>query len=137
MSNSSITALKKQVESGQLKSDMAYILKIVKDNTINKSFTTLHGLRSILSIKPIHQRLSDLEGFGLIYKDGDVDIDGSNFSIFKYEFNEFKQAKRRIDVKHEKFLKTVKALLNSYNEHLSDQLKRELNNALEFQTELF
>lgn len=93
-----ILALMKQIESGQLKSDKARILKFIIDR---KGSNIIH-MTSILGMK--HQtltaRLSDLEDLGVIYAHST--LNNGTHTNFKYQPDEEMQ---KTYSKHRRYIK--------------------------------
>lgn len=95
-----VKAYLKQIESGQIKTDKARILKYIIDNN---GGNIIH-LRSLLNIK--HQtltaRISDLLDDGIIYVKGTFN-DGK-YSKFAYEPDKEKQKENRKKRRYDKYL---------------------------------
>ena len=103
MSVSSIAALQKQIDSGNIDTDKAYILSLIQKNDL-----TIDNLETILTIQysTITARISDLQDLGLIY------VKHSNnkgrFSVYAYESCMGKQSFNRADREKLRFQKWVK-----------------------------
>ena len=107
MSRASIKSLEKQIFSGKMNSDKAYIF-----SHIIKNDCSIEDLRQTFTMQysTITARLSDLLDLGVIYI-RKLDNNG-RFSVYSYEADEAKQlvnAKKREDLR---FDKTVRKLLS-------------------------
>ena len=141
MSNAQIITLKKQIESGKMETDAAYILKFIIQE--GKNGANLSQMEDTFTMKTatIVARLSGLEDLGLIYKQGEIEENGSTYSIYFYEPDEFIQANNRELVRVNKFKKVVVNLQKRFPEYMNEGIVRELdnavNNALNAQQTLF
>lgn len=141
MKTPKIKALIKQIESGKMNTDKAYILKEIKHWTEQNVGLTIISISKDINLptSTIVARLSDLEDLGVIYKNGSVysELLNSSFSLFYYESNPDKWEERRILKHSEKYIRYVKKLLNSFNDDLHPELKKQLKKSLELHEKLF
>ncbi len=129
MSQAQIITLNRQVDSGQMETDAAYILDYIK----NSQGVVIPNLKShfTMAVSTIVARLSGLEDLGVIYKHGTRDlVDPSGkirtFSVYHYEPAVFIQERNREKVKIVKMKKAAKSLYNRFQDQLSVELKEEL-----------
>jgi len=102
-----IDALKNQINSGDIETNGAYILKLIKTNKAN----SLPEMLELLKLKQstITSRLSVLTELGLIYVSDETIWNDTKYSFYSFEPDEFKQAENRQRIREEKF----KRLLNN------------------------
>ena len=118
-----IEALMKQVETGKMNTDKAYILDYLKRRTKKKQGTDIVDLEHHFTMKPttILARLSDLEDMGLIYKKGkrNREEQDQNYSLFYVEEHE-EQIAHRAQLRHvDKFKKWITKGLK-FTEQMAD-----------------
>ena len=135
-----IEALQKQITTGKMQTDAAYILnKVMECTNIHYRGTTIPELESIFTIKNISGRLSDLEDLGLVYKNGRMEYEhlDQSYSLFFYEPSPQMQAERRAKKHVDKYRQCVNRLINEFGDMMSQNLIKELKSSLNVQTNLF
>lgn len=143
MSESSIKALRIQIETGKLETDAGYILNHIRTKTMEKTIVNLLTLDEhfpTMKVATIVARLSGLEDKGLIYKEGTTEhkVHGGTldqkiikYSNYKYEFSRFMQDRRKDDVRKKKMKQAAKSLHKRFGDYLSPMLKLELVKLIE------
>ena len=135
-----IEALQKQIATGKMQTDAAYILdKIIEYTNIHYKGIMIPTLEHFFTIKNISGRLSDLEDMGLIYKNGRQEIEHlqQSYSLYFYEPSPEKQAERRAKKHLEKYRQCANRLINEFGDMMSQNLIKELKSSLNVQTNLF
>lgn len=123
-----------QVESGNLKTNMAIVLDYVIKRHKNGLDSDVYNMRNQLRLA--HQTLtgilSMLADEGLIVEIGQVQIDGSTFTRWGYVTDETKRKIIAHNRKCEKYNAWIKRGLSEYGEMMSESVKKELQEIDDF-----
>lgn len=119
-----VKALLKQINSGQLQTDMARILSHIKMHP----FTTLPEVKRKLALS--HQtasaRISDLLDMGLIEEKGEKKNNIGTYTYFKFQPNISIQLLNAETRRKEKYKHWVKKGLTKFNDFINPELRKEL-----------
>ena len=144
MSESSIIALQKQIDTGALSTNASLILKYIQQFDTQSEGIDMIMLEAHCQLKQstVTSRVSYLEDLGVIYSKGTRTIENYNgdkftYSLFFAEYDPLKQEINRDKRELMKFKRAVKGLMKNFPNRIDDSLMEKLKNTLTIQGNLF